>query len=84
MAVVVPIMDYEAMVQDGELPQELAQEIASVAKMQRAHSKLTDHLREIHERMPDVSEEEADRDIAEAIQAVRAERRREHEQRAND
>lgn len=80
VAVIVPIMAYESMVSNGALPKELAEEVAIAAKRQRAHADLADFLREVHKRMPEVSEEEAEQDILEAIQAVRAERRIEREQ----
>ncbi|HKP52478.1 MAG TPA: hypothetical protein VJ183_07485 [Chloroflexia bacterium] len=51
-------------------------DIPSDSERARAGAELTAYLAEIHSRLPDVDEEEAERDIAEAIRAVRAERRR--------
>jgi hypothetical protein len=41
------------------------------AQRQAAGAELAAFLNQVHERLPDVSEEEAERDILEAIQAVR-------------
>ena len=74
---IVPIADYERLVNREELPAELRDEMAASSRGSAAGARLTrllDFLEEVHEHMPDVSEEEAERDIAEAIRAVRSER----------
>jgi prevent-host-death family protein len=74
---IVPIGDYERLVSGEELPAELRDEMAASSRGSVAGvrlSRLLDFLEEVHGHMPDVSEEEAERDIAEAIRVVRAER----------
>src|SRR4051812_3041845 len=74
---IVPIADYERLVNPDELPAELRDEMAASSRGSVAGvrlSRLLDFLEDVHEHMPDVSEAEAERDIAEAIRAVRAER----------
>lgn len=73
---IIPISDYESMINstDSTLSDTDAQEIAASSRREQAHARLIKLLDQAHAQMPDVSEEEADRDINEAIRAVRAER----------
>lgn len=71
---IVPIIDYAQLVADQELPQDLEVELTAATERERAHERLTGLLAEVHSHMPDVSEEEAEQDILEAIRAVRSAR----------
>ena len=72
MVAIVPMADYERLITPEELPAEIAQEVRTSTKQERARRRLLTFLKEVHQKMPDVSEEEADQDIQQAIQAVRA------------
>ncbi len=69
---IVPMADYERLVNAEDLPADLADEIASSSKAMHARSQLAAFLDQVHDKIPDVPEEEVERDIAEAVQAVRA------------
>jgi hypothetical protein len=69
---IVPISDYERLVNRADLPLELADEVAASVRNVRARARLTDFLNEVQEDLPQVSEEAAARDIEEAVRAVRA------------
>ena len=69
---IVPIADYERLMVPEEMPDEFAQTVAVSSKEEMARRRLIEFLDQVQTRIPEVSEEEADRDIQEAIQAVRA------------
>jgi hypothetical protein len=64
--------DYERLVDAEDLTDEMAQTIATSKREEAARWRLVEHLDQVHSRTPDVSEEEAEQDIQQAIQAVRA------------
>src|SRR3989339_518349 len=64
---IVPMADYERLISSEDLPAEVAQEVRASTKQERARRRLLTYLNEVHQKMPAVSEEEADRDIQEAI-----------------
>ncbi len=68
---IVPMADYERLIKAGDLPTELATEVAASSAI-HARSQLVAFLEQVHDKVPDVPEDEVERDIAEAIQAVRA------------
>ena len=63
------------MMREDARPNEIAEEASTHSEVDRAHVRLLEVLDRVHAYMPDVTEEEANQDIQEAIQAVRAERR---------
>lgn len=69
---IVPIADYERMVSPEDLPTGIAEEIEKSARRARAHTSMRAFLEDVHSRMPDVSEEETNAEISEAIREVRA------------
>jgi prevent-host-death family protein len=69
---IVPMADYERLVVSEDLPDEMAQAIATSKREEAARWRLVEHLDQVHSKTPDVSEEEAEQDIHQAIQAVRA------------
>ncbi len=68
---IVPIADYERLINGEDVPADVQEEVATRGKEERARSRLLDLLDEAHATMPDVPEEEVEQDIAEAVQAVR-------------
>ncbi|HEX9988640.1 MAG TPA: type II toxin-antitoxin system prevent-host-death family antitoxin [Chloroflexia bacterium] len=75
---IVPIADYERLMQGETLPDEIAEDVAIGSRTGRAHASLVGFLDRVQAHMPEVPEEEANQDIAEAIREVRAEQRRAH------
>ena len=74
---IVPIADYERFINPEDLPASLRAEIASSSKGSTARTKLAsliEFLDSVHASIPAVDEVEAERDILEAIQEVRAKR----------
>ncbi len=84
---IVPILEYqrafpaqdfsvqpsqEVYAANGQSLENEGEEVRSAAERARAWSDFLAFLDSVHQHMPDVSEEEVERDIAEAIQAVRA------------
>ena len=69
---IVPMADYERLVSAGELPPEVAQEVAASSKAMQARSELVAFLEQVHAKVPNVPEAEVERDIAEAVRAVRS------------
>lgn len=71
VAVIVPIQDYEQLIEESDLPTETAQELSMASEKARARTRLREFLTKIQAQMPDVPEDEIERDIEEAIRAVR-------------
>lgn len=74
---IVPISDYEqflTQVGSDEIESVEAQ-ISTASAQNQAGNRLMEFLDELHAKMPDVPEEQAQKDIEEAITAVRAEKR---------
>lgn len=69
---IVPMADYERLIPPEELPPEITEEVSVSTKEERARQRLLKLLERVHQKMPDVPEEEAQRDIEEAIRALRA------------
>lgn len=79
---IVPIADYRRLLNLRELDNELSEDSMRYAsddtskeEQQLTRMSLSEFLEAIHERIGEVDEEEVERDIQEAIQAVRAEQR---------
>ena len=71
---IVPLSDYEALVSSQELPPEAARAVAAGTGQQLARRRLQDFLAQVHARLPEVAEEEVERDVQEALEAVRGTR----------
>lgn len=74
---IVPISDYErflTQVSDDE-KESLGAGISTASAQNQAGNRLMEFLEEMHAQMPNVPEEQAQRDIKEAIAAVRSEKR---------
>ncbi|GAC1533615.1 MAG: hypothetical protein NVS2B7_00970 [Herpetosiphon sp.] len=69
---IVPMADYQRLINAEDLPPEVAQAVAASSNAMHARSDLAAFLEQVHARVPDVPTEEVDRDIAEAVQQVRA------------
>lgn len=69
---IVPMADYERLIKPDELPTEVAHEVSVSTREEQARRRLLKLLERVHQKMPDVPEEEAQEDIEEAIRAVRA------------
>jgi len=74
---IVPISDYEEFLTQGSGKETMRveEEISNASAQNQAGNRLMEFLEEMHAQMPDVPEEEAQKDIEEAIAAVRAEKR---------
>lgn len=72
---IVPMADYERLVNPKELPENIAEELRQSDEQMRARSRLVQYLKQVHKYMPEVPEEEVEADIQEAIQAVRQQKR---------
>ena len=74
---IVPISDYEqflTQVRSDEI-ESFEAEISAASAQNQAGHRLMEFLDEMHAQMPDVPEEQAQKDIEEAIAAVRAEKK---------
>lgn len=71
VAVIVPIQDYEQLIEEGDLPAEKAAELGRESETARARTRLAEFLARVQAQMPDVPADEVEQDIEEAIQAVR-------------
>ena len=69
---IVPMADYERLVTSEEIPPEIAKEVSASSKQELARRRFLEYLEQAHQKTPVVPEEEANRDIEEAIRAVRA------------
>lgn len=65
---IVPISDYERLIRQKKVPEELFH----ISKEKRARRRLLNLLDEVHSKTPDISEKEADQDIKKAIRYVRS------------
>ena len=74
---IIPMADYQQLVNAQSTVPKDEDEIESARKRAVARRELSEFLKQIHAQMPDVPEEEAERDIARAIREVRAERAKE-------
>jgi len=74
---IVPISDYEEFLTQGSGKETMRveEEISNASAQNQAGNRLMEFLEEMNAQMPDVPEEEAKKDIEEAIAAVRAEKR---------
>lgn len=70
---IIPMADYQQLVSQQTTSDAVSERIATEQRRAQAGRELRELLAKIHAEMPDVSEEEADRDIARAIREVRAE-----------
>ncbi len=70
---IIPMSDYERLVHIEDMPEDIAGEVVASVQEERARARLTDFLNNVQQDFPPVPEEEAERDITEAIQAVRSE-----------
>ena len=72
---IIPIAVYQQSI--GTPPataRQVVRRVASASERAEASRRLTEFLARMHAKMPDVPEDEVDRDIAQAIREVRAER----------
>jgi prevent-host-death family protein len=69
---IVPMADYERLITSEDLPEEVAQAVSTSKREEVARRHLVEFLDQVHSRTPSIAESEADRDIQEAIRAVRA------------
>ncbi len=74
VVVIIPMADYQQLVGARTVAPEVAQKVDSERKRAEASRRLKEVMDRVHAQMPDVPEEEVDRDIAQAIAEVRAER----------
>ena len=74
---IVPISDYEQFLTQGSVNETMSveEELSNASAQNQAGNRLMEFLEEMHAQMPDVPKEEAQKDIEEAIAAVRAEKR---------
>ncbi|MDQ5826306.1 MAG: type II toxin-antitoxin system Phd/YefM family antitoxin [Chloroflexota bacterium] len=75
---IVPMSDYERLLDTEDLPSDIADEVVASVKEVKARARLAEFLHSAQQALPPVPEAEADRDIAEAIKAVRAKARRDN------
>jgi prevent-host-death family protein len=73
VAVIIPVQDYERLMAD-DLADEDLQRLSVSTDEARARARLREFLAEAQSGLPNVSDEEVDDDIQEAIQAIRNER----------
>jgi prevent-host-death family protein len=71
MVAIVPMTDYEQLVEAAELPAEIEPAVAASAREARARECLLGFLDRVQGRLPEVPEEEAAEEIERAIRAVR-------------
>ena len=74
VAAIVPISDYERLISADELPDEVANAVTTSAKEEQARQRILDYLEQVHKKTPTVPEDEAELDIREAVEAVRADK----------
>jgi prevent-host-death family protein len=71
VAAIIPIQDYEQLVVPSDLPQEVAEAMTAGTKAASARGRLRAFLAGAHRQMPRLPTTEVDRDIKEAVTAVR-------------
>ena len=74
---IVPISDYEQFLAQvgNDDAESVGADISTASAQSQAGNRLMEFLDEMHAQMPDVPEDQAQKDIEEAIAAVRAEKR---------
>ena len=75
VAALIPIADYQRLLADAPTS-ELTQRVAVASQREQALRELQTFLQDVHAKMPDVDEQEADRLIAQAVREVRHARTR--------
>lgn len=68
---IVPMADYEQLIAAEEIPAELETELAASVKEARARERLMAFLDRVQSELPEISEEQAAEEIAEAIRSTR-------------
>lgn len=71
MVVIIPLTDYERWIAAEDLPAEVAEAVVTGMRQQLAQRRFLEFLDQVQARMPEVAEEEGERDIQEAIRAIR-------------
>ena len=71
---IMPINDYEQFMNQADLPDDLRVEMVASSKGLASAKRMAQFLDSVHTKMPDITEEEAEKDIAEAIQTIRTKR----------
>jgi len=71
MVAIIPLTDYGRWLAAEDLPAEVAEAVVTGMRHQLAQRRFLEFLDQVQARMPEVSEEEGERDIQEAIQAIR-------------
>ena len=74
VVVIIPMADYQQWMNRGDSPLDAADRMRAEQRRAEAGRKLKEIMAQMHAHMPDVPEEEVDRDIEQAIREVRAER----------
>ena len=72
VAAIIPIQDYEQLVAPDDLPEDVAEAVTAGTKAAGARGRLRTFLAEAHRQIPRLPTTEVDRDIKEAITAVRS------------
>jgi prevent-host-death family protein len=68
---IVPMGDYEQLISPEDLPAEVGQTVAASTREARARQRLLAFLDRVQGELPEVSEEEAQDEIEQAIRAIR-------------
>ncbi len=71
VAALIPVADYQEHFHGATSSTEIEDRLVNASRREQASRQLSEILERVHAHMPDIDEEEVDRDIAEAIQAVR-------------
>jgi prevent-host-death family protein len=71
VAAIIPVADYQERFSEPKASAALEETLSAASRRELASRQLREVLDRVHAQMPDVSEEEVDRDIAEAVRAVR-------------
>lgn len=69
---IVPMSDYQRLIGDQQIPDNVTQVVASGTNQEVARRQFLEYLERAHHETPAVPEEEAERDIQDAVRAVRA------------
>lgn len=72
VAAIVPMQDYAQLIEVEELSEQMKPEISNGVEAAASRSQLRAFLAAAHQRIPNVPEEEVDRDIQAAVEAVRS------------
>jgi len=71
---IVPMTDYERLVNPADLPDEVASDVQASVKAMRARARLLDLLDAAHTEAPRVSSKRVEEDVLQAIHDVRSDR----------